>query len=82
MSTMTLPNMANIIAKFLLDTGTGSVGSTTATATARHADADGAENGQDSEFTLFMHGYATENMTYIVGARNTAKQVPIPWANH
>lgn len=82
MRTMTLPKIANKIAKFLLDTGTGRMGSTTATATARHADADGAVNGQVSEFTSLMHGYATENKTYMVGARNTAQQVPMPWANH
>lgn len=71
-----------MIAKFLLDKGIGSVGSTTATATARQADADGAVKGQVFAFTSLMHGYATENKTYMEGARKTAKQVPIPWANH
>ena len=72
------PQTAKMTAKFLEDTGIGSVGSTTATATARQADADGAVKGQVSEFTSLMHGYATENKTYIVGARKTAQHVPIP----
>lgn len=54
----------------------------TAIATALHADTDGAAKGHVSGDASNIHGYAVANKTKIDGARKTATNVPMLWANH
>jgi len=74
--------VAKTMAKMPDERGIGNVGSVTATATARQAETEGAENAHVSALMSMIHGYAVVKSWNMAGARKTATMVPMPCANH